>query len=427
MAEPEALSCPFSGAETGAGAETGTGTVDITALGDTAHEQNARLREAGPATRVALPQGVEAWVVPHYATLRDLLADPRVGKHPSHWSALAEGRVPADWPMINFVVVPGLLTSDGADHRRLRNLLGQAFTPRRVERLRPRVEALVSGLLDRLARHPAGEVVDLRPEFCMPLPIQVICELTGLPRDRWDRMHELSNGIVGAGTGPGRPDMATVQRDAFALLADLVDLRTREPGDDLTTALIAAREADGSRLSAQELVGTLLQLLVAGHETTINLMGNAIRALLTHPDQLALLRSGEAPWSAVTEETQRWDSPVNHFPLRYALEDFEVGGTLIRKGEAVLASYASAGRDEREYGESGAVFDLGRPAFRHLSFGHGPHFCIGAPLARLEVEVALEGLFTRFPGIRPAGGDDLPRRPGLVSNAVTEVPVFLTT
>ncbi|WP_151772497.1 cytochrome P450 family protein [Streptomyces abyssomicinicus] len=414
MADTEALACPFSGA------------VDITTLGNTAHEQNAGLRDAGPATRVALPQGVEAWVVPHYATLRDLLADPRVGKHPSHWTALSEGRVPADWPLINFAVVPGLLTSDGADHRRLRNLLGQAFTPRRVEELRPRVEFLVSGLLDRLAGHPAGHPVDLRPEFCLPLPVQVVCELVGLPGDRWDRMHELSNALVGAGTGPSGPDMGAVQRDAFALLTDLVDLRAREPGDDLTTALIAAREADGSRLGADELVGTLLQLLVAGHETTINLMGNAVRALLTHPEQLELLRSGAVPWSAVTEETLRWDSPVNHFPLRYALEDLEVDGVVIRRGEAVLASFASAGRDGREYGESADVFDLARPAFRHLSFGHGPHFCIGAPLARLETEIALEGLFTRFPDLRLASGDELPRRGGVVSNALTGLPVFLT-
>jgi cytochrome P450 len=414
VADTEALGCPFSAA------------VDIAALGAGAHEQNARLRAAGPATRVTLPQGVEAWVVPHYSTLRELLADPRIGKHPSHWTALAEGRVPADWPMINFVVVPGLLTSDGADHRRLRNLLGQAFTPRRVEELRPRVESLVAGLLDRLAGLPEGQVVDLRREFCMPLPIQVICELVGLPRDRWDRMHEISDGIVGAGTGPGgRPDMAAIQRDAFALLAELVELRAEEPGDDLTSALLAAQEADGDRLGSQEMAGTLLQLLVAGHETTINLLGNAIRALLGHPEQLALLRSGEVPWSAVTEETQRWDAPVNHFPLRYALEDIEVGGTLIRRGEAVLASFASAGRDEREYGETAGVFDLSRPAFRHLSFGHGPHFCIGAPLARLETEVALRGLFTRFPGLRPAAGTDLPRRAGVVSNAVTELPVYL--
>jgi cytochrome P450 len=168
----------------------------------------------------------------------------------------------------------------------------------------------------------------------------------------------------------------------------------------------------------------VLQILVAGHGTTLNLITNAVRALLAHPGQLDLVRSGRATWSAVVEETLRWDSPVGQFPLRYAVEDIAIGGAVIPKGDAFLASYAAAGRDPERHGPDADRFDVTRPAGRHLTFGYGPHYCLGAPLARLEAEIALPALFARFPGLRAAGAPGEPEPlPSMVSNSVQVFPV----
>ncbi|MEV4615174.1 cytochrome P450 [Kitasatospora sp. NPDC049258] len=365
-----------------------------------------------------LPGGVVVWAIAHHDTLQELLADPRVGKNPQLWNTFREGRLPKGWPLLNFVTVPGMITVDGADHRRLRGLVTQAFTPRRIAELAPAVEARSNRLLDAVAALE-GEF-DLREHFAYPLPMQVIGELLGLAVEQQDRLHELSDTLVSSSATPQAALAA--QQGLFALLGSVVAAKRAEPGDDLTTDLIAARAAD-DRLTEQELVGTLLLMLVAGHETTLNLITNAVRALLTHPEQLALVLSGEQPWSAVVEETLRYDSPVGQFPLRYAVEDIEVGAVLIRRGEALLASYASAGRDEGHYPDADR-FDLTRQPVKHLSLGHGPHFCLGAGLARLEAETALRGLFTRFPGLALAEGGPAPEPiASFVSNSVRTLPV----
>lgn len=229
-----------------------------------------------------------------------------------------------------------MITVDGEDHRRLRGLVTQAFTPRRVAELRPAIESRTRALLDDLAGLEGP--FDLREHFAYPLPMQVIGELLGLPPKQQDELHELSDTLVSSSATPAAAIAA--QRGLQALLASVVEAKRAEPGDDLTTDLIAARES-GDRLSEQELVGTLLLMLVAGHETTLNLITNAVRALLSHPEQLRLVLDGEQPWSAVVEETLRYDSPVGQFPLRYATEDIPVGDVVIRRGEALLASYAS--------------------------------------------------------------------------------------
>ncbi len=363
------------------------------------------------------------WAVTGHDALQQLLADPRVGKGVEHWSLYREGRLPEGWPLLTFVTVPGMTTSDGADHRRLRALSAQALTPRRIAELAPAIERRVAELLDGLAAaEDPADGVDLRSRFAYPLPMHVIGRLLGLTPEQQDRLHELSDVVVSSSAAPGAG--AAAARDIGALLAGVAAAKRAAPADDLTSALIAARE-DQDRLTEPELIGVLLQLVVAGHETTLNLICNAVHALLTHPEQLRLVRDGAVPWSAVVEETLRWNSPVGQFPMRYALEDIDLGGgVVIRKGDGMLASYAAAGRDPEHWADPDR-FDLTRSPVRHLSLGHGPHFCIGSALARLEAETALRELFARFPGLRPAEGADPRPIPSFVSNGISSLRVRL--
>ncbi|WP_030671792.1 cytochrome P450 family protein [Streptomyces sp. NRRL B-1347] len=402
--------------------DTQTPLIRLDASAGDIHGENDRLRAIGPAVRVRLPGGVPAWVITRHDLLQELLADPRTAKDPAHWSALRAGEVPEGWPLISMVTNRGMTTADGEEHRRLRELVAQAFTARRVSAMRPRVEAITLRLLDALAEH-GDAAVDLRRHFAYPLPMAVIGDLLGVPEERFDAFRNLSASLTSSVTTPD--ETVATQRRLHALLTDLVAERRERPREDLTSHLIAARD-DGDRLSEPELIGTLVLVLVAGHGTTLNLITNATAALLTHPEQRAAVTTGQRPWEAVVEETLRWDSPVAHFPLRYALDDIAVGNVVIPRGEAILASYAAAGRDPGRFGPDAAEFDVARPRPRHLSFGHGPHYCLGAALARLEAGIALPALFQRFPHLDLAvPRAELVPLPSFVSNSVQALPVTL--
>ncbi|MGW7462627.1 cytochrome P450 family protein, partial [Streptomyces sp. NPDC054797] len=306
-------------------------------------------------------------------------------------------------------------------------LVGKAFTARQVERLRPRVEELTAELLDDLGRAAAAArdgVADLYAHFALPLPMNVICELLGVDPEHRGRLHHLTNTVIIATDITPAEKMAALQ-ELVALIGTIAATRRADPGEDLTSALIAAREDDGDRLSEAELIGTMRLMLVAGHETTLNLVTNAVRALCAHRDQLALVLDGKATWSDVVDETLRWDGPVSWFPFRYPTRDLTVDGTVIPRGTPVLAGYTAAGRDEAFHGPDAGRFDLTRPtAARHLSFGHGAHYCMGAPLARLEATIALERLFTRFPDLDLAVTEaELPHQRSFISNNVRSLPV----
>jgi cytochrome P450 len=386
--------------------------------GSDQHGENAALRERGPVALVELPGGLTAWAVTGHDELQALLGDARIAKNPGNWNALQEGRVPEGWPLMGLIGIPGMTSADGEDHRRLRGLVSQGFTPRRVEALRPRVEAIVAELLRHLERLAPGPV-DLREQFAYPLPIRVIGELLGIPEELREELHQHSGVLVRTDVTPQQTVAA--QRGMVALLGQVAAERAQDPRDDMTSALIAAREAD-DRLSEQEVVGTMMLMFIAGHATTLNLITNAVRALSAFPEQRELVLSGAAPWSAVIEETMRWDSPVAHFPMRFALDDVELGGVVIKRGDGILASFAAAGRDPRHY-EDAERFDVTRSPNRHLSFGHGLHFCLGAPLARLEAEVALRELYGRFPGLEVAG--ETTPISSFISNSVPVLPVAL--
>lgn len=388
--------------------------------------ESVRLRAQGPAALVELPGGVPAWSITDAAILKGLLADPRVSKDPRrHWAAFANGEITEDWPLLPWIAVENMFTAYGADHRRLRKLVSPAFTHRRTTALRPRVEALVTELLDQLAAVPAGQIVDLRERYAYPVPIQVITELLGVP----------------ASLGPGLRvcvdryfDTTISQEDAqanyvemYGLVTELVHYRRGNPGDDITSVMLTSRDEDGTQLTEKQIVETLMLVINAGHETTVNLLDQAIVALLTHPQQRSAALAGQVSWSDVVEETLRYEAPVAHLPLRYAVEDIEIeGGPRIAKGEAILASYAAASRDPKVHGPSTDTFDVTRAVKDHISFGHGAHHCIGAPLARMEGELALPALFQRFPDMRLAvDASELKPVVSFVSNGHQELPVYL--
>jgi cytochrome P450 len=397
------------------------------------HGEANRIRGRGPVTLVELPDGVEAWAVSAPELLRRLLIDPRVSKDPrQHWPRWINGGISPEWPLFTWVAVQNMFTAYGGEHRRLRALVSTAFTARRTAMLQPRVEEITKALLDRVEEAGRrGRVVDLREQFCYPLPIQVISELFGLPEEQGAELRAVVDGIFHTSATPEQ--VTDIYARFYAALGELVALKRRSPGDDLTSALIGARDdEDGTPLSEQELLDTLVLMVSAGHETTVNLIDNAIHLLLAHPDQLTHVRAGSASWEDVIEETLRVEAPVASLPLRYAVEDLtmsEMGGpdgVVIRKGEAILAAYAAAGRHPDKYGESAAVFDVTRGDKEHLAFGHGVHFCLGAPLGRLEARVALPALFDRFPGLRLAvKSTELEPVDSFISNGHRSLPVHL--
>lgn len=390
--------------------------------------ESARIQQRGPVALVELPGGVPAWSVTDQSLLRSLLADPRVSKDPrQHWMSFINGEITEAWPLLPWVAVDNMFTAYGSDHRRLRRLVSPAFSHRRSIAMRPRIAEITESLLDSLAATTVGEPVDLRDRFAYPVPIRVITELVGVPEWLGPALHKCVDGFF---DGSFTAEQAQANYlEMYRLISELVAYRREHPGDDVTSVLIATRdEDDDSQLSEKELVDTLMLVINAGHETTVNLLDQAIVALLTHPEQRAAVVAGELAWSDVVEETLRFQAPVAHLPLRYAVEEIEIaGGYRIAKGEAILASYAGASRDPKVHGANTSEFDPARATRdQHLAFGHGAHHCIGASLARLEAAVALPALFERFPQMRLATSpDELSPVASFISNGHTTVPVYL--
>ncbi|MFC3998170.1 cytochrome P450 [Nocardiopsis sediminis] len=360
----------------------------------------------------------------HHSAVMEVLTHPAVKKNPKHWRAWRNGEIPPDWQLISWVANENMLARDDEDHTRLRKLVSKAFTPRRVEKMRARIEEIVDGLIDRMADTVAagGNEVGLKEALALPLPLTVTGDLFGVEGD--DRRADLQRLIFNVFDQSITPEVAlATHMEMQRFLGDLVARKRAEPGDDMTSALILARDEE-DRLSESELVWTLILIIGAGFETTMNLIVNAVRALLTHPDQLRLVLDGTHTWSDVIEETLRWNTSIHNIPLRYAAEDLDVQGTVIREGDAILVSYGAAGRDPGEHGDTAHLFDITREDKTHVAFSHGAHYCLGASLARMQIGIALPKLWERFPGLAlaPAETEDIP---SIVSSGLTELPVLL--
>ncbi|MGW3101185.1 cytochrome P450 family protein [Streptomyces sp. NPDC001100] len=407
----------------------------------------AWLREHAPVHRTRLPSGVEAWLVTRYADAKLALADSRLSKNPAHHDEPAHAKGKTGIPGERKAeLMTHLLNIDPPDHTRLRRLVSKAFTPRRVAEFAPRVQELTNDLIDRFA---ADGSADLIHDFAFPLPIYAICDLLGVPREDQDDFRDWAGMMIRHGGGP-RGGVARSVKKMRGYLADLIhrkraalsDAPAPPPGgtfpgtpdtaptEDLISALIRASD-EGEHLTENEAAAMAFILLFAGFETTVNLIGNGTYALLTHPEQRARLEKSLAAGEhglleTGVEELLRYDGPVELATWRFATRPLTLGGQDIAAGDPVLVVLAAADRDPERFADPD-VLDLGRRDNQHLGYGHGIHYCLGAPLARLEGQTALATLLTRLPDLQLAADPaDLRWRGGLIMRGLRTLPVEFT-
>ncbi|MFI6691873.1 cytochrome P450 [Streptomyces sp. NPDC050433] len=387
----------------------------------------AWLREHAPVRRTTLPSGVDAWLVTRYVDAKRALADPRLSKNPVHHAEQAHAKGKTGIPGERGAeLMTHLLNIDPPDHTRLRRLVSQAFTPRRVAEFAPRVKELTDGLIDAFA---AKWEADLIHDFAFPLPIYAICDLLGVPREDQDDFRDWAGMMIRHGGGP-RGGVARSVKKMRGYLAELIHRKRDDPGDDLISGLIRASD-HGEHLTENEAAAMAFILLFAGFETTVNLVGNGVYALLRHPDQRERLqrslRAGETDLLATgVEELLRYDGPVELATWRYATEPVQLGGQSVAVGDPVLVVLAAADRDPDRFADPDRL-DLSRSDNKHLGYGHGIHYCLGAPLARLEGQTALGTLLTRLPDLRLAvDPSELRWRGGLIMRGLRTLPVRFT-
>lgn len=378
----------------------------------------AILQQPGMA-QVSLPGDVSAWAAGHHRTLRELLADPRFNRDWRQWRALQDGEIPEDHPLVGMCRLDNMVTAHGPDHRRLRGLLSRSFLPGRIALLKPRIGQCVDRLLANIVQ--GGGRADLMDAFAIPLPTNVIAELFGLPDEEREEIVALTHSL--ASTSAPAEEVRQTRQRIPEFFHRLIARKRRQPGGDLASALIAGRDR-GELVSDTELVDMLFMVLSAGFVTTAGVIGNGVLALLAHPRQLELLRSGQVPWPQAIEEILRWGSSVSHLPFRYATRDMDFGGCPVRRGDAVLMAFHAANRDEQVFGPGAHRFDITRQHNPHLSFGHGPHFCLGAALARLELHCAFPALFSALDDLALAvPEEDIAYMPSYVIRCPQHLPV----
>ncbi len=373
----------------------------------------AELRRAGPVRQAQMPNGATVWMVTRYADVYNACADPRLSMNNEHapgWRGLI---LP---PQLNAT----LMNTDPPAHTRLRRLVSKAFTPHRVAQMRDRIQEVTDDLLDAVAPHGHA---DLNRALAAPLPLTVIGEMLGIPSRHHEDFRQWLGTMLAAEAGQASPqDASTAVQNIAEFLVALVARKADALADDLLSDMISARDAE-DRLSADELTSLAFLIFSAGYETTVSLIGNAVVALLRRPDQWAVLIDDPALVPNAIEEMLRFDGPSLLAVRRFAREDMEIGGARIRAQDTVMLALASANRDAGQFTSPDEV-DVRRKDNKHVGFGHGIHFCLGAPLARLEGEIALATLLRRFPGLKlavPAG--ELQWRPSLRTRGTVTLPV----
>jgi cytochrome P450 len=381
----------------------------------------ARLRSSAPVHRATLPDGRGVWLITRYEDVLAVLKDERFVKN---WRSALTPEQRAEIPTIPEVMKPlsqNMLDTDPPDHERLRALVSKAFTPRLIERMRPRVQAIADGLLDAVQDRGGMDLID---DYAFPLPITVIAELLGVPAEDRNNFREWSDAAVsGNASQEYLEEILIPHMQAFTdYLRALFEEKHANPRDDLVSALVQAEEA-GDKLSEDELLGMVFLLLVAGHETTVNLIGNGVLALLQHPDQLRKLKDDPSLIKPAVEELLRYDGPVETSTERFAREDVDMGRTVIPRGEMVLVVLAAADHDPERFSDPDNL-DITRTDNRHLAFGKGIHHCLGAPLARMEGQIAISTLLGRMPNLRLKGSpESLSWRPGMILRGLRGLPV----
>ncbi|MFI2351684.1 cytochrome P450 [Streptomyces sp. NPDC019443] len=387
------------------------------------HPVYAHLRDEAPVCPMRPPHGIDTYLITRYEDARAALSDPRLSKD-MYGAMDAYRRIFGD---SSVALDDNMLNSDPPKHTRLRKLVNSEFTPRRVEALRPRIQDVVEKLLDGC---PTREPVDLLPAFAFPLPITVICELLGVPPDERSQVQVWSTTVANTGFGEeSKKAQQKAEESLHAYFADLLARKRSSPGEDLLSALTVARDNDGG-LTESELISTAFLLMFAGHKTTALLIGNAVYHFLANPAQLRAVQENPELVGPAVEELVRYDGSVESATFRYATEDVEIAGTRIPKGALVQIALTSANRDPLKF-DSPDQFDVTRPEngqSAHLGFGHGSHYCLGAPLARLEMQLALTGLFSRFPRLAladPASEARWMEVPFPAFRGLAELPVVL--
>jgi cytochrome P450 len=381
----------------------------------------AELRSEAPVYRATLPDGRGVWLVTRYEDVVAVLKDERFVKD---WRKAMTPEQLVQIPSIPEAMRPlseNMLDKDPPDHERLRRLVSKAFTPRLIERMRPRVQEIADALLDAVEE---GGEMDLIDDYAFPLPIIVIAELLGVPAEARNNFREWSNAAVSGDTTQEYVEKVLLPHmEAFVgYLRAMFEEKRKNPKEDLISALVRAEEA-GDKLSEDELLAMVFLLLIAGHETTVNLIGNGTLALLQHPGELQKLKSDPALIKPAVEELLRYDGPVETSTERFAREDVRIGDTVIPKGEMVMVVIAAADHDPERFPEPDEL-DITRPDNKHLAFGKGIHHCLGAPLARMEGQIALGTLLRRMPNLRLKGSpESLTWRPGLVLRGLRSLPV----
>ncbi|MFC9927897.1 cytochrome P450 [Streptomyces sp. NPDC127190] len=378
------------------------------------------LPEPGPVEQLLLPDGNPVWMVTRYEDALAALTNRKLSKN-------LDNALPELWPSLGYDGRKSILNqhmnlADPPEHTRLRRLVSKAFTPRRVADLGTRIQQISDELLDAVAEKGTA---DLKDAFISPLISTVLYEMLGVPLADIEEFERNTYIFVGLGNSSSPEEVVASVGWFETYLTDLTAQRRAHPGDDLISGLVQANE-DGDALADLEIRSTVMLLLLAGAETTINLLSNGILALLRHPEQLAEVKADPELLGPAVEELLRLTSPVFTVVYRFATEDMELGGAKVRAGEHVMISLAAANHDAAQFGDP-ETLDIHRDASRHLALGHGTHFCIGAPLARLKARIALRTLFDRFDDLRLAVPEEqLTWTPSLVANSLDQLPVTFT-